>query len=108
MEVHAVGKDFVVPDGAARLDVRRALPNPHAAIQRGELGESLGELEAWLRLDSKTSRKLDALVERGVQASGDALYVVCFGGKHRSQVVAALIRDRLAARAAVDATMLDG
>lgn len=102
MQVHAVGKSFVVPDGAARLDVRR-LPNPHSAIRRGELGESLVEIETWLRSDPNTSKRLDALVETGVRARGDALYVVCVGGKHRSQVVATLIRGRLADAAAVDA-----
>ena len=89
--VVAVAKTFKVPHGAAVLDVRR-LPNPFRAIRAKELSEDLDEIEAWLRRDARACKQLDCLVEKGRRCAQDTLYVVCHGGKHRSQVVARLIR----------------
>ena len=74
------------------LDVRR-LPNPHRAIRAKELSEDPDAIEAWLRRDARACERLDALVERGRRCAQDTLDGVGHGGKHRSQVVARLVRE---------------
>ena len=61
--------------------------------------EDLHTIEEWLRAQPRGAQRLDALIDRGVRLVAregvNRLYVVCFGGKHRSAVVAALINARV-------------
>tara|TARA_E500000178_G_scaffold192885_1_gene190859 strand:+ start:476 stop:811 length:336 start_codon:yes stop_codon:yes gene_type:complete len=71
------------------------LKNPYRQIADDA---SVEEIEAWLRSNTPPGR-LDSLVQTGVKRIRDnrlkKLYVVCFGGKHRSAVVARLINAQL-------------
>ena len=88
--VCAVPAKAAIPVSGTVLDVR-SLSNPFSAIRAGKLNDSLDAIEEWLLKCPRMNAKLKKLVSDGLKVEGD-LYVRCHGGKHRSQVVARLIR----------------
>lgn len=79
-----------------RVSVARTLPNPYTAIKTGQLGESHQEIMEWLRAQEGGADAIDALVQRAenLLQSNDKIRIECFGGKHRSQVIAREVSKR--------------
>ena len=73
---------------------RLALPNPHSYIQKHKIEQTHGTILAWLR--QRDSQKLEEAINTAEQLlkTHDKIRVQCFGGKHRSQVVAAEVAKR--------------
>ena len=83
-----------LPPDTPCIDATR-LPNPFGVIKRQELDESIDAITDWLR--AKNAKKFDALVDTAVAhlLRGDAVRIVCLGGKHRSQAVGRAVFDRV-------------
>ena len=91
-------KPTLLLDTARCIDVQQ-LPNPHSTIKAGGLDENLEAIEGWIvRRQGGGPALLQKYVEEGVQEilAGRSFRVQCFGGRHRSQVVARAVERRAA------------